>query len=84
MIVRRVLIVDKDPIIHWLMENGPSDLNQLAVQDFPQEAEERFAMLIGYSVSGAGDCSYFSNAMSDRAQAVVDQMIAEREAQSGS
>jgi hypothetical protein len=78
------LLENRDPIIKWLMLHGPADMNRLAVQSFSQESRERFAMLIGYSVSGAGNLSYFSDAMYNRARVVCDQMIAEKEAASGS
>lgn len=68
------LLNDRDPIIKWLMEYGPADMNRLAVQDFPQESRERFAMLIGYSVGGAGELSYFSDAMYNRAWAACEKI----------
>jgi hypothetical protein len=74
------LVREKNSIILWLLQNGPADMNKLAEQNFPQKDEEQFAMLIGYSVSGAGDLSYFSPALIARADAEADRMIAERDA----
>ena len=74
-------------IVRWLKENGPADLNQIAEQGilemndcgFSQKDHEQFAMLHGYSVSGAGDLSDFSPAMINRADIIADRMIKERE-----
>jgi hypothetical protein len=67
-------------VVRWLKNNGPTDMNGLAYQDFPQKDEEQFAMLIGYSVSGAGDLSYFSGAMINRADIIAAKMADERDA----
>ena len=48
-------------IVEYLMDNGNIDLNDLAVVDFPQEDQEQFAQLIGYSQCGFGDLSYVSD-----------------------
>lgn len=45
-------------IVRYLLEQGPFDMNHLALQKFSQEDKEQFAQLIGYSVSGFGDLSY--------------------------
>lgn len=51
-----------NPIVEWLLESGPFDLNQIAIlPGITDEDHEQFAQLIGYSVSGAGDLSYFSD-----------------------
>lgn len=68
-------------IVRFLLKHGPVNMNELATQDFPQKDEEQFAMLIGYSVSGAGDLSYFSPAMTARADAEAERLIAERDAE---
>jgi len=65
-------------IVRYLVENGPHGLNHLATQGFCQKDSEQFAMLIGYSISGAGELSYFSDAMYSRAAAEYDKRIAER------
>ena len=73
-------------IVRWLKENGPADLNQIAEQGilemdgrgFSQKDHEQFAMLHGYSVNGAGDLSYFSRTMINRADIIAARMVKER------
>lgn len=48
-------------IVNHLLDHGGIDMNKLATFDFPNEDWEQFAQLIGYSLSGAGDLSYFSD-----------------------
>lgn len=82
------LVRERNGIIRWLLQNGPGDMNEIAEQGvlemtgrgFSQKDYEQFAMLIGYSVSGAGDLSYFSPAMINRADVIAEQMVAERDA----
>jgi len=70
-------------IVQWLVKNGNADLNQIAQQGilevdgrgFSQKDHEQFAMLHGYSVSGAGDLSYFSPAMIARADVEADRLL---------
>ncbi len=45
-------------IVRYLLDNGPFDMNHLAVQSFSDEDECQFAKLIGYSVCGYEDLSY--------------------------
>lgn len=59
-------------IVQHLLYNGGINLNQLACLDFSREDHEQFAQLIGYSVSGAGDLSYFSKETYDAAQKMVE------------
>ena len=51
----------KNAIVEHLLDKNTSgmDMNYLAMQNFSQEDREQFAQLIGYSLSGAGDLSYF-------------------------
>lgn len=42
-------------IVRHLLDNGPFDMNDLALIDFSREDREQFAQLIGYSLSGSGD-----------------------------
>ena len=49
-------------IVDWCAGRigGPApDLNIIATMDFTKDDLTQFAQLIGYSVSGAGDLSYF-------------------------
>jgi len=48
-------------IVRHLLDNGPFDMNDLAVQDFSDEDREQFAQLIGYSLNGFSELSYASN-----------------------
>ena len=61
-------------ICRWIIDNGLVDMNKLAVQGFPNADREQFAQLIGYSVSGAGDLSYFSPEVLERAYANIDAL----------
>lgn len=59
-------------IVRYLLDQGPFDMNHLAMQGFDAEDEAHFAQLIGYSVSGWGDLSYVSDDMWSEAQAAQD------------
>lgn len=48
-------------IVQYLLEEGPFDMNQLAVMSFDKADREQFAQLIGYSFSGFGELSYVSD-----------------------
>lgn len=48
-------------IVRHLLARGGIDLNALSRLDFSREDWEQFAQLIGYSHSGAGQLSYFSD-----------------------
>jgi hypothetical protein len=50
----------KNAIVEWLLETHPNiDMNDIAIEKFSDADRTQFAQLIGYSVSGAGDLSYF-------------------------
>jgi hypothetical protein len=51
----------ENKIVTFLLENGCSDMNSLAREDFSQEDREQFAQLIGYSLDGFGTLSYVSD-----------------------
>ncbi|KKW12847.1 MAG: hypothetical protein UY48_C0008G0022 [Candidatus Gottesmanbacteria bacterium GW2011_GWB1_49_7] len=50
-----VLRFKRNEVVCYLLDNGPFDLNQLAMMVFSQEDREQFAQLIGYSLSGFND-----------------------------
>lgn len=50
------------------------DLNTLALMDFSRDDWTQLAQLIGYSVSGAGDLSYFDRKVIAAADAIVDAL----------
>jgi len=67
-------------VVRYLLDNGGIDMNDLAVQDFPQTDREQFAQLIGYSISGAGDLDYFSDESIEAAMMVAEKGVSEEAA----
>ena len=65
-----------NPIVRFLLDAGPFDMNQLACMPFENEDREQFAQLIGYSVSGWLDLSCVSQASRDRIAAQYDVLLA--------
>lgn len=45
-------------IVRFLLDEGPFDMNQIAVKRFSVEDQEQFAQLIGYSLSGFSELNY--------------------------
>lgn len=45
-------------IVRWLLDDGPFDMNQIAMKRFSVEDQEQFAQLIGYSLSGFSELNY--------------------------
>ena len=56
-----------NPIIRFLLDAGPFDMNSLAMMPWSDEDREQLAQLIGYSVSGFGELSYASDDVYDAA-----------------
>ena len=54
-------------IVRYLLDNGSLDLNDLAKVTFSDDDWTQLAQLIGYSVLGAGDLSYFDQSLLARA-----------------
>lgn len=75
-----VLRFQANAIVRHLLDNSGIDLNALACIDFPAEDRMQFAMLIGYSLSGAGDLSYFDNATWEAAAAMATRGRTEEQA----
>jgi hypothetical protein len=48
-------------IVKFLLDQGPFDMNKIALLAASQEDREQFAQLIGYSVSGFSELSYVSD-----------------------
>lgn len=67
-------------IVRHLLDHGGIDLNQIAMLEVSAEDRMQFAMLIGYSLSGAGDLSYFDNATWEAAAAMANRGLTESEA----
>lgn len=63
-----VLRFKSNAIVRFLLDNGPFDLNMLALEDFSQEDHEQFNQLIGYSLSGWGDLDFVSDETYERAE----------------
>ena len=51
----------ENKIVQFLLDNGPNDMNSIAVGDFSPEDREHFAQLIGYSLDGFSELSYVSD-----------------------
>lgn len=61
----------ENPIVRFLLDAGPFDLNKLGLMDFTDKDREHFAQLIGYSIGGFGELSYVSD---ESYQAALDEM----------
>jgi hypothetical protein len=72
-----VIRFQENPIVRFLLDAGPFDLNQLACMEFPRWAREQFAQLIGYSVSGFGDLSYARAGVVALADQLAEKLIEE-------
>lgn len=69
-----------NPIVEYLLDKGPFDLNHLFVQDGFSKADwEQFAQLIGYSVSGWRDLSYASKKRIRKADEKAAKVRAEKD-----
>ena len=64
-------------LIDLCTQRGIADMNALAIMPFTREDREQFAQLIGYSVSGAGELSYFFADTIDAADAEVARLCTE-------
>lgn len=84
--IQPLIIVDnierfkENKIVRYLLDHGGIDLNQIGQQFFPQEDEEQFAQLIGYSWSGFCDISYASNRVCEVARNMTDKEMDEKDA----
>lgn len=70
----------QNAIVRYLLDNGPFDLNHLAVQRFSDEDREQFAQLIGYSLSGFSELDYVSDEAYEAATLMAEQGKTEQEA----
>jgi hypothetical protein len=64
-----------NPIVQHLLEHGNIDMNAIGMFGFPREAREQFAQLIGYSVRGASELEYVSDAAIDAANAEARRLL---------
>ena len=71
-------------VVRYLLDNGSLDLNKLAIaaieENFPQEDQEQFAQLIGYSLGGFSELSYVSDECYEAAAIMADQGIDQKSA----
>jgi hypothetical protein len=67
-----ILRFQENKVVRFLLEEASKgrqcDLNKIACYDFPQEDQEQFAQLIGYSLSGFSELSYVSDETFYRAE----------------
>lgn len=68
----------QNAIVRFLLDNGPHDLNTLAMMNFSREDHAQLAQLIGYSVSGFGDLSYVSKKEVQIADEIVENLPAKK------
>ena len=67
-------------IVQHLLDNGPFDMNSIAMMDFTNEEREQFAQLIGYSISGFGSLGYVSDETYNAAEAIAEKGLSEEQA----
>jgi hypothetical protein len=77
---RGVIRFKANAIVRFLLDNGPHNLNHLAVMNFSAEDHEQFAQLIGYSLSGFGDLDYVRNETYEAAAQMEQAGLDERDA----
>lgn len=51
----------ENKLVRFLLDNGPNNMNTLALVPFDIEDRVQFAQLIGYSLDGFGELSYVSD-----------------------
>ena len=61
-------------IVRFLLEEGPYDMNSLALRYFSVEDRVQFAQLIGYSITGFIELSYVSDEVAGDVYAAWDSM----------
>ena len=69
----------KNEIVRFLLDEGPFDMNTIALKGFSKEDQEQFAHLIGYSIGGFGDLNYVSDEAYNKADAKMRRLLKERE-----
>ena len=67
-------------IVLHLLDDGPFDMNTIAMRNFPREDREQFAQLIGYSLSGASELDYMTDETLEAANKIDDEGISEDQA----
>lgn len=72
---QKVVRFKANAIVQFLLDNGPFDMNQLAVAGFSEEDQRQFAQLIGYSACGYCELSYVSDDEKDIVDDAVDRFV---------
>ena len=69
-----VLRFKPNAIVKFLLDQGPHDMNTLALKEekFSREDEEQFAQLIGYSLGGWSGLDYVSDETYHRAEQQIN------------
>jgi hypothetical protein len=62
-----IIRFQSNPIVEYLLDAGPFDMNHLRMLPFPAWAREQFLQLIGYSVCGFTELSYVREEVKDHA-----------------
>lgn len=68
-------------IVRYLLDYATArgcGMNELALMRFSKDDRTQFAQLIGYSVSGAGDLSYFDRATLSKADRQTEALLRRR------
>ena len=68
----------ENQIVRFLLDAGPFDMNKIARMPFSNHDREKFAQLIGYSVSGYGELSYVSPESVEKADAIAETIVKSR------
>lgn len=70
-----ILRFKSNAIVRFLLDNGPFDMNKLAMMEFSDEDRVQFAQLIGYSLSGFEELSYVSDLDCEEAKAQLKEWL---------
>ena len=73
-----VIRFKENKIVRHLLDHGGIDLNAIAMIGFPQEDEEQFAQLIGYSLGGFEELSYASDQVCRAARIMAESGTSEQ------
>jgi hypothetical protein len=69
----------KNAIVRWLLDMSAAgqrvDLQGIALTPFTVEDREQFLQLIGYTVTGFGECSYVRKASVDKADRIAARLL---------
>lgn len=75
-----VIRFKENKIVRKLLDEGPFDMNQIAMWDIDPDDRVQFAQLIGYSLSGFGSLSYVDDEVYAAANLMVEEGKNEKDA----